>query len=300
MFGIICKLIARGIKDFGLHPWAQMLTLAAVTLVTFLSGVFLLCFVNLSKELNITHGEVIYQVFWKPEAKIEMVQSRWEEMRHLPWLTEIKTFTPQEALDALLKHAKSNSNGGSQPLMSHSDWLKERNPLPPTAMLHFSPHEADLAAWNKATREYLEKQPGVETVRANPLQEDLTKAWKAFSNSVMWPMIAFLGFVLSLVVGNTIKLSLISRRDEIDILQLVGARNWFIRLPLLVTGAVQGALGGSCAVCLLWLAWYHLKDVLNFSPLFMELTFLPLEQSVLLVAVPSLMGFVSSWIAVRN
>ncbi len=297
MFGVICKLIARGIRDFGLHPWAQLLTLAAVTLVTFLSGFFLLCFTNLNNELNITHGDVVYQVFWKADTGMELVESRWQEMHHMPWLTEMQTFTPAQALDALLDNAQ---DGSSNPLKAHAPWLRDRNPLPPTAMLRFSPREADLAAWNKATREYLERLPGVETVRSNPLRDDLTRAWKSFANSVMWPIVGFLAFVLSLVVGNTIKLSLMSRRDEIEILQLVGARNWFIRLPLLITGALQGALGGACAVGLLWLAWYHLKDVLNFSPLFMELSFIPLEQCVLLVAVPALMGFVSSWIAVRN
>ncbi|WBF66344.1 permease [Desulfovibrio subterraneus] len=297
MFGVFCKLFARGIRDFGLHPWAQLLTLAAVTLVTFLSGFFLLCFTNLNQELNITRGEVVYQVFWKADTGMDLVKSRWDEMRHLPWLTEMKTFTPEEALDALLKESQTD---GGKSISAHAGWLKERNPLPPTAMLHFSPHEADLDAWNKATHGYLEKLPGVETVRANPLKDDLTKAWKAFANSVMWPVIGFLAFLLALVVGNTIKLSLVHRSDEIDILQLVGARNWFIRLPLLVTGTLQGIMGGTLAVGLLWLAWYHLKDVLNFSPLFMELHFLPFEQSVLLVALPALMGFVSSWIAVRN
>ncbi|MFV0348276.1 MAG: cell division protein FtsX [Halodesulfovibrio sp.] len=297
MFGVFCKLFARGIRDFGLHPWAQLLTLAAVTLVTFLSGFFLLCFSNLNQELNITRGEVVYQVFWKADTGMDLVKSRWEEMRHLPWLTEMKTFTPEEALNALLKESQAE---GGKTISTHAGWLKERNPLPPTAMLHFSPHEADLDAWSKATRGYLEKLPGVETVRANPLKDDLTKAWKAFANSVMWPVIGFLAFLLALVVGNTIKLSLVHRSDEIEILQLVGARNWFIRLPLLVTGSLQGAIGGTLAVGLLWLAWYHLKDVLNFSPLFMELHFLPFEQCVLLVALPALMGFVSSWIAVRN
>lgn len=300
MFGVFCKLVARGIKDFGLHPWAQLLTLAAVTLVTFLSGFFLLCFINLNNELNVTHGEVVYQVFWKADTATELVESRWKEMHHLPWLTEMKTFTPAEALTALLQQAQSDDSTGGRSLAAHGEWLKRRNPLPPTAMLRFAPREADLDAWNKATRHYLETLPGVETVRATPLKDDLTKAWRSFANSLMWPIVVFLAFVLSLVVGNTIKLSLVSRNDEIEILQLVGARNWYIRLPLLITGAMQGALGGICAVGLLWLAWYHVKDVLNFSPLFLELAFIPLEQVVLLVAVPALMGFFSSWIAVRN
>ncbi|GFM38612.1 cell division protein FtsX [Desulfovibrio psychrotolerans] len=300
MMAVILKLIGRGFRDFGQHPWAQLLTLAAVTLVTFLSGLFLLGFSNLNKELNVVRGDVVYQVFWRADTGMDLVRSRWDEMRHLPWLVEMRTYTPEEALKSLMEHARAAEGKGGRQLTSHSGWLKERNPLPPTAMLRFAPRDPDTETWMRETREYLENLPSVENVRANPLRDDLARAWNAFAGVIMWPVIGFLGFVLALVVGNTIKLSLISRRDEIDILQLVGARNWFIRLPLLISGALQGAVGGICALCLLWVAWYALKDVLNFSPLFVELSFLPFEQSVLLVAVPALVGFVSSWLAVRN
>ncbi len=296
MFGILCKLLARGLRDMALHPWAQLLTLAAVTLVTFLSGLFLLSFSNFDRELNVTRGEVVYQVFWKRDTPTELVHSRWEEMRNLPWLTEMQTYTPQQALEALLRGTRS----GGKSIDKHSSWLTKQNPLPPTAMLRFTPQETNMEHWNTETRTYLEALPGVESVRSNPLKDELARAWNAFASVVMWPVIAFLGGILALVVGNTIKLSLINRQDEIAILQLVGARNWFIRLPLLVSGMIQGALGGACGLGLVWLAWYHLRDVLAFPPLFVHLRFLPPEQALLLVVVPAMVAVASSWVAVRH
>ena len=288
------KLIGRGLQDLGHNPWAQLLTLAAVTLVTFLSGLLLLVFFTVNQELQITRGEVVYQVYWKPAADMKLVQSRWDEMKHLPHLKEVQTYTPEQALRALAGGQARLRTGQTD----QSRWMKN-NPLPPTAILHFAPQSADIAKWQQETRTYLEKLPGVEQVKGTPLKDDLAKAWRAIANLVMWPAIAFLGLILSLVVGNTIKLSLISRQDEIDILQLVGARNWYIRLPLLIGGGAQGLLGGLAGTALLYGAWLFLHDVLNFPPLFLQLEFLPLYLAGALALTPALMGVISSWAVVR-
>jgi len=68
-----------------------------------------------------------------------------------------------------------------------------------------------------------------------------------------------LGFVLSLatllIVANTIRLGLYARRDEVEIMEWVGASRLFVRTPFLVEGFVQGALGGSIAALLLFVAF---------------------------------------------
>ena len=56
----------------------------------------------------------------------------------------------------------------------------------------------------------------------------------------------------SLIVANTIRLNVYAHRDEISILRLVGATNWFIRLPFVLEGAFWGITGGLLASALLW------------------------------------------------
>lgn len=70
-----------------------------------------------------------------------------------------------------------------------------------------------------------------------------------------------LGFTLALatllIVGNTIRLAVLARRDELEILSLVGASRWFVSAPFLLEGMLQGAVGGALALALLF-GLFHL------------------------------------------
>jgi cell division transport system permease protein len=56
-----------------------------------------------------------------------------------------------------------------------------------------------------------------------------------------------------LLISNTIRLSIFSRRREIEVMKLVGATNWFVRGPFMVEGLICGAIGALAAIVLLWL-----------------------------------------------
>ena len=66
-----------------------------------------------------------------------------------------------------------------------------------------------------------------------------------------------------LLIANTIRLSLFSRRREVEVMKLVGATDWFIRWPFVIEGIVLGALGGLGAALLLLLAKVALLDPLG-------------------------------------
>ncbi|MGJ3522526.1 cell division protein FtsX [Nitratidesulfovibrio sp. D1] len=290
------RLLGRGVADLFLHPWAQLLSMAAVTLVVFLSGLFLMALATVDAELSASRGETVYQVYWRPGTDMAHVRGQWEELRHLPWLASLETYSPDEALDALARRMGETGAAGGPDI----GFLSGKSPLPPTALLTFAPREAEPEKWAADTLAYLKALSGVERVAASPLRDELGKAWRSASRFVIWPTVGFLGVVLALVVGNTVRLTLSTRREEIEILQLVGARNWYIRLPLVVAGALQGLLGGGLACLLLLLMHWRFRTALNVPPLLLELRLPPPEQAVLLLAVPVLMGILGSWIAVRS
>ncbi|MDR3074133.1 MAG: permease [Deltaproteobacteria bacterium] len=299
MMRIVFRLVVQGLRDLGLNPWAQALTLAAVSLVAFLSGLFLMALVTLNHQLSAVRGESVFQVYWRPGMDIAAIKDQWEGFRHVPGFTGIKTFTPEEALRSLSARLGRASRGDGS-LARAFPALGEQNPLPATALVTFLPDEEKFDAWLAGVMDYLKRLPGVERVAVTPLRDELGHAWRQISHYVMWPCIGFLCLVLALVVGNTIRLSLVSRAQEVEILRLVGAFTWYIRLPLIVGGAAQGFLGGCFALSLLHFVHAHIKDVLNFPPLLMEIQFLPLEIAALLVLVPTAMGILGSWTAVRE
>ena len=293
---VLARLFLQGLRDLGLNPWAQVSTLAAVTLVCFLSGLFLMALVTLDRQLGMVRGETSFQVYWHRGTDAAQIRDQWREYEHLPGFLGVKTFTPEQALEELGK--RLGRAGGS--LEKGFPFLAEKSPLPPTALVSFAPSRQNLESWVRETTLFLESQPGVSRVVATPLHDELGRAWRKVSAYVMWPSLSFLTLVLGLLVGNTIRLSLMARAHEIEILQLVGAFNWYIRTPLIVNGAIVSLCGGLLALGLLGLVHSQLRDALNFPPLLMEIQFLPLHMALALVLIPMLMGMAASWLAVRG
>jgi cell division transport system permease protein len=289
------RLLAQGIRDLTLNPWAQLLTLVAVTLVAFLSGLFLMALTTLNYQLGVARGEASFQVYWHPGTDMPQIREQWNDFALMPDFQYMRTFTPEEALKEL----------GEKLGRAHGDlekgfpFLASKSPLPATALLFFAPEPANMDAWMEQTTSVLRSLPGVDRVMTTPLRDELGRAWRQVSRYIMWPSVAFLTMVLGLVVGNTVRLSLLARAHEIEILQLAGAYNWYIRLPLIVSGAVVGLGGSLMAMGMLDLVHSRVRDALNFPPLLMEIRFPPMEMLVALVLVPTLMAAAASWLAVR-
>ena len=291
MIRILTRLVLQGLKDARHHPLSQLMTLGAVGLMVFLAGLFLIFLNTLDSQLAAEQGEVVIQVYWRNNTDSNVLRGQWEEISHLPGLAKWQTYTPEEALNTLAGRLQQSAG-------VDVTGLAGKNPLPPTAIMHFMPADGDQAKWREETLRYLEKLPGVAKVQVNPLREEVARAWREISRKIMLPAICMLSGILALVVGNTVRLSLISRRTEIEILQLVGARNWYIRMPLITTGALSGLIGSLIGMALLRLVYWRLES-LSIPPLLAEFKFLSIWQGILLVLIPIAMSIIGSWAAVR-
>lgn len=80
-----------------------------------------------------------------------------------------------------------------------------------------------------------------------------------------------------MLIGNTIRLSIYTRRREVEVMRLVGATRWFIRWPFMIEGVVVGFAGGAVAILILWLGKVTIVD--------------PLEDSFALVAAQNTISF---------
>lgn len=291
IFSLI-KLTYRGVRDLFQHPWAQLFTLLAITMAAVLAGIFLLLLHNVNQELIRNRGAVEFQVFWRQGADMNDVLTQWERMQGMEHLKEMETFTPERALREL-----SRDLSGQSAL----DWLEQDNPLPASAFLAFNIPPGDHSeVWAKGLLAELRTLPDVQAVHYNPMQMDLAKSWIAVSHSVIWPVIGFLALVVALVVGNTIKLAMLTRQDEIEILSLVGAHPWYIRAPLLASGAIMGLAASGLAIGLLRLLHLRLEHVLDFPPVFLVISFLPTQHCLILTGVVTGVCVIGSWVAVRR
>ena len=89
--------------------------------------------------------------------------------------------------------------------------------------------------------------------------EEVTSALKI----VLTVITALLVLASLMLVGNTIRLSIYTRRREVEVMRLVGATRWFIRWPFMIEGVVVGFVGGLLAILILWLGKITVVDPLS-------------------------------------
>lgn len=133
--------------------------------------------------------------------------------------------------------------------------LLQENPLPTVLLVQPTDDGGALAA-------SLETRPEVELVQHDAVWRKRLSAWLAFGTQLAWVIGGLLGLGVLLVVGNTVRLEIGSRRDEIAVLQQLGATDGFIRRPFIYLGAWYGLAAGAAALGLLGLAGVLLKPTL--------------------------------------
>jgi len=119
--------------------------------------------------------------------------------------------------------------------------------------------------------------PAIAAVRNRQAQADRILSATRVIKITMALLAGLLVLASVLLVSNTIRLSLFSRRREVEVMKLVGATDWFIRWPFVLEGLFVGALGGAGAIALLALAKVTLVD--------------PLANAVRLVSQPDMIAF---------
>jgi cell division transport system permease protein len=115
-----------------------------------------------------------------------------------------------------------------------------RNPLPDAFVVT---SKEDLAA-------ELAKLPGVAHVQADAVWARRLAAASAILEAALWLLAALLGAALVAVTFNTIRLQILTQRDEIEVSKLIGATDAFIRRPFYYLGLLQGIVGGIVALVL--------------------------------------------------
>ncbi len=116
--------------------------------------------------------------------------------------------------------------------------------LPPSYRVE--PKDVDADAIRRLGDRF-EEQPGVREVAfAEETVRDLLRV-SSVTQSVIFGVAAVLSLAAALLIFNTIRMAIFARRREIEVMKLVGATNWFIRIPFMLEGLVQGLVGAGVA-----------------------------------------------------
>lgn len=124
------------------------------------------------------------------------------------------------------------------------------------------------------------------------------------ANRSIWVISTMLAIAVLLIIGNTIRLDIQSRREEIEVSKLIGASDAFIRRPFLYTGLWYGAIGGVLAWFITLLSLTLMTEPIHKLALLYHSDFrlsgLGVDNTLLLILFSCLLGLIGSWIAVSR
>lgn len=177
----------------------------------------------------------------------------------------------------------------------------EHNPLPDAFVLRAV--QAEPAAL-EALAAALRALPGVALVQVDSAWAQRLAALGRIGRLALAVLALLLATGLVAVTFNTIRLQILTRREEIEVSKLIGATDPFIRRPFLYFGALQGVAGGAAAWVIIWAGVALLNGALTeLGQLYsarLELRHLGLEDSLSLLAFSGVLGWAGSWLSVNQ
>lgn len=210
----------------GVMTIASMITVAVSTLIL---GSFLLLFINSNHIAGYLENSVQISVYMDTRTNEEDINTTGAELSALPGVTEVKTVSKEEAM----KRFKSRLGENTGILDALED-----NPLPYSFEVH-----VDIPERIGQITPIIQKMKKVESVRyAREVVEQLFQFTRILRTGGLL-LIALMVCGTLFIIVNTIRLTVMNRKREVNIMKYVGATDWFIRWPFMMEGIVIGLVG---------------------------------------------------------
>jgi len=181
-------------------------------------------------------GGVEFIVYMNPDASQDQIDAVGNSLRENPEVADVEFFTKDDAFREFQDLYRDSPE--FRDLVDSPDIL-------PTSW-RVTPSTSDPQVIEQVGQQYV-SQPGVYTVAfEQDAVEALFNASNALRNGVLVAALVLL-VAAGLLILNTIRTAIFARRREIEVMKLVGATNWFIRVPFMLEGMIQGLIGAGLA-----------------------------------------------------
>ncbi|SJZ44518.1 cell division transport system permease protein [Pilibacter termitis] len=245
--------LGESLKSLKRNGWMTLASTSAVTITLILVGIFLGVILNVQNLAQDIENDVNVNVYVVTGTKQKEMDSLEKELKEIPNVEKVTFSSKDEQYKKILKAM------GKEWKMIEGD----ANPLYDVFILSTKPDSKkdkqkviDAVAKKASALEHVQKADygGMKT----------EKLLKFSSNVRLWGFAAaaLLLFVAVFLISNTIRITIISRQREIQIMRLVGAKNGFIRWPFFLEGAWIGMIGAIIPVALVVLGYPKIYSVL--------------------------------------
>jgi cell division transport system permease protein len=286
-------LLQETVKGLRRGSWMNWAAVSTVTVLLFLLGLSLQTNWQVNGLLNQAGSQLEISVYLKPNIAGNTLQ---QQLRQFPNVTSVSLVPRDEAWKQLISELGATDLQGA------------------TDALGLNPLVDELKIQSKGVSEMpklaqmLTNFPEVDHVSyLNEVMQNLVQLNRGLGQ-MGWAVIGLLTLTALAVINTTIRLIVIARHQEIEVMQLVGATTTWIYLPFLLQGVFFGLIGGSAAIVLMAGAKQFMQQLLRQQPEFLQtlaqdLQLSPIQSITLpltLLIFGSFIGLMGSFLAVRR
>ena len=242
-------VLRRVFKSLRELLWTHILTSGTMAMTLFIFGGFFLLQQNLHGLLRGWGGQLQIFVYLDEGQASRNLQSVLQQVRSYPEVESVRFVSKEEAWQDF-KQALGAQAGLLEGL--------EVEILPSSLEVILK-----RAHRNRASMESLaQRLRKVEGISEVEYPEEWMERLSLLVLGVQWAKWVFGAFLFAatlLIVANTVKLALLARKDEVEIMQLVGATEGLIKAPFVIEGMIQGVVAASLSILFLWLLFLLLR-----------------------------------------
>ncbi|MBY0123432.1 permease-like cell division protein FtsX [Bacillus sp. S/N-304-OC-R1] len=284
--------LRESFKSLARNGWMTFASASAVTVTLILVGVFFVIMMNLNKVATDLEAQVEIRVHIDVAASKEDQKILGQKIEKIPEVKSVKYSPKDQELNNLIK--SFGDEGEAYKL------FEQDNPLNDVFVVKTVKPEDTMMVAKK-----IEKMEYASKVKYG--QGKIEKLFSIIKTSRNVGIVLIIGllFTAMFLISNTIKITIVARRREIEIMRLVGATNAFIRWPFFLEGLWLGLLGSFLPIALVATSYYYLYDLLQpkLSGNFIELLHVNpfiYQISGLLLLMGALIGIWGSMMSVRK
>lgn len=279
-------------KDMADNLFITLVTIMTIALSILIASAGGLLFVNAGDVMNGWKKGIRIMAYITPETRESDVAGLRETLAKMSGVRDVRFISRQEGLESLKAQMKRQ--------MSLIDNL-DINPLPDAFEIFMNPEEQ--------TFEKIETLAARVSALDSVDDVEYGQAWIGRFTQV-FNLFKFIGITMGIlffmvtvfIISNTIRLALYSRRDEIQIMRLVGATDGFIQVPSYIAGLIQGAVGGMVGLIALYIGYLAISANIekNFSSYVIHIRFLPWNVVLGIIVYSVFVGWLGCFLSLRQ
>jgi cell division transport system permease protein len=230
------RIIKFGLQDIVRNFWLSLVTITIMVLALFSINMLLLVDMATQSAVSLVKEKIDVSLYLKPDAEEDKILALKSEISNFSQVKEVKYISKAEALENF--KAKRQAN----PEILEALKVLGKNPLSPSLIIkskNIDQYDELITNLNKIDSDIIESR------NFDDHKESLAKI-NAISRKIneIGVLISFIFVVITLlVVFNAIRVAIYTHKREIGIMRLVGASNWFVRSPFLVSAIIYALLG---------------------------------------------------------